>query len=172
MQFVSRRMMLVGLAALGTLWPGVGLADDDDQGEDDGRGKGQGRPSGAPRGQGQVAGTSRFRLVPVSQVNGGNGGSDFSTGSPGSDGLSSGVVTWPGGNAAASVALRGAMPNSGYDVKFVHWNDHLFDDLGTINTDGNGNFTGQTPNGLGGNGQRVGTFVLNRGGLDQYVAVI
>jgi hypothetical protein len=167
MQFVSRRMMLVGLAALGSLWPGVGLADDDDQGEDD-----HGNGNGNGNGRGRVfAGATTMRLVPVSQVNGGTGG-DFPANNPGTDALRSGVVSWAGGNNTAEVALRGAVANSGYDVQFERLNDHGREDLGTITTDGNGNFSGRTPNALGGNGQRVGTFVLNRGGQDQYVAVV
>ncbi|MBO0882939.1 MAG: hypothetical protein J2P17_21900, partial [Mycobacterium sp.] len=75
-------------------------------------------------------------------------------------------------NNKAFVTLRGAAANAGYDVAFERLNDHGREDLGTITTDGNGNFSGSTPNAFGGNGQRVGTFVLNRGGQDQYVGVI
>jgi hypothetical protein len=112
-----------------------------------------------------------MRLIPVNQINGGSGG-DFPASNPGSDALSSGALSWTGGNNGAFVSLRGAVANSGYDVTFERLNDHGREDLGTITTDGGGNFSGFTPNGLGGNGQRVGTFVLNRGGQDQYVAVI
>jgi hypothetical protein len=51
-------------------------------------------------------------------------------------------------------------------------NDHGREDLGTVNTDGSGNFSGNTPNGLGGNGNRIGTFVLIRNGQDQFVGVL
>ena len=177
MQFLSRRGMLVGLAAVCSLLPGLTYADQDDGGGqgDDGRGTPRGRPfTGIPFGQQPRADQSAFRsmrLVPVNQVNGGSGG-DFPASNPGSDPLSSGEIGFAGGNNAAFVTLRGAVANSGYDVAFERLNDHGREDLGTVTTDGNGNFSGSTPNGVGGNGQRVGTFVLNRGGQDQYVGVV
>jgi hypothetical protein len=172
-------MVLVGLAALGGLLPSVGLADNaqhdqDDQG-DSGRGNRRGFPFvGLPFGQQgeRLLGASHLRLIPVSQVNGGSNGSDFSTGSTGGDPLRSGDVAFTGGNDSIMIALQGAVANSGYDVQFQRLNDHGREDLGTVTTDGNGNFVGQTPNGLGGNGQRAGTFLLNRGGQDQYLGVV
>jgi hypothetical protein len=167
-------MVLVGLAAVAGLLPGIGLADENenDQGDDD-HGNPHGRPPGQQRQASQtISGTSHLRLIPVSQVNGGSQGGDFSTGSTGGDALSSGDVAFSGGNSTIMVVLRGAVANSGYDVQFQRLNDHGREDLGTVTTDGNGNFTGQTPNALGGNGQRAGTFVLNRAGQDQYVGVV
>ncbi len=105
-------------------------------------------------------------------MNGGTGGGDFAANNPGGDGLAAGMVQWGGGNTQALVALQSAAANSGYDVQFERFNDHGREDLGTITTDGNGNFSGATPNGLGGNGIRVGTFVLIRNGQDQYVAAM
>jgi hypothetical protein len=179
MQFVSRRMVLVGLAALGGLLPGVGLADNDQNDQDDrgdnGRGNPRGRPFvGFPFGQqGEpLLNTSHLRLIPVSQINGGTNGSDFSTSSTGGDPLRSGDVGFTGGNDTIMIALRGAVANSGYDVQFERLHDNQREDLGTVTTDANGNFVGRTPNGLGGNGQRAGTFVLNRAGQDQYLAVV
>jgi len=180
MQVLSRRGVLMGLAAVCSLWPGLTLADQDDgngQG-DDGHGAPRGRPfTGFPSGQQPRGDQStqvdnrRLRLVSVNQVNNGSGG-DFPASNPGSDGLSNGDIVWTGGNSQAFVTLRGAVANSGYDVAFERLNDHGREDLGTITTDGSGNFSGSTPNGLGGNGQRVGTFILNRGGQDQFVGVI
>lgn len=182
MQLVNRRRVLVGVAAFASLLPGVSLADSEGQGDqgDDGNGNGNGNGRGFAFGQGrgngngngQVSNAVRLRLVQVSQVNGGTGGSDFSASNPGGDGLSSGSVFWMGGTNAVMVNLRGATANSGYDVAFERLNDNGREDLGTVTTDGNGNFTGQTPNGLGGNGNRIGTFVLNRGGQDQFVGVL
>ena len=81
--------------------------------------------------------------------------------------------TWrPTGNGQVFVALQGAPANQGYDVQFERLNDHGREDLGTVTTDGNGNFNGMTPNGLGGNGNRVGSFVLIRNGQDQFVSCI
>ncbi len=169
----------MGLAAVCSMWPGLTLAD-----QDDGRGPGddgrapRDRPfPGFPFGQQPPPNQSpqflgqRLRLIPVNQINGGSGG-DFPASNPGSDALSDGQIVWTGSNAAAFVTLRGAVANSGYDVAFERLNDHGREDLGTITTDGGGNYSGSTPNGLGGNGQRIGTFVLNRGGQDQYVGVI
>jgi hypothetical protein len=166
--------VLVGLAAVCSLWPGLTLADQDDgNGDGNGQGNGRGRPGGFPFPFSQQPGNGglTMRLVQVSQSNGGTGG-DFPASSPGSDALSSGQIAWSGGNNGALVTLRGAVANSGYDVAFERLNDHGREDMGTITTDGNGNFSGATPTGLGGNGSRVGTFVLNRGGMDQYVAVL
>jgi len=97
---------------------------------------------------------------------------DRLAGNAGSDNLAVGVVQWNGGNAQVFVALQNAAANSGYDVQFERLNDHGREDLGTINTDGNGNFSGGAPNGLGGNGNRVGTFVLIHNGQDEFVACV
>jgi hypothetical protein len=162
----------MGLAAVCSLLPGLTLADQNDDGQgDDGHGGPRGRAVGQQGENGSQFVSRAMRLVPVNQINGGSGG-DFPASSPGSDALSSGVISWAGGNNTAFVRLRGAVASSGYDVAFERLNDHGREDLGTITTDSNGNFTGSTPSGLGGNGNRVGTFVLNRGGSDQYVGVI
>jgi hypothetical protein len=110
-----------------------------------------------------------LRLLRVSDVNGGTGGSDFSANNPGSDSLGRGWVRRADDNGVR-VRLRGAQASSTYDVQFEHLQDHGRDDLGNISTDGNGNFNGTTPNGLGSN--RVGVIVLIRDGHDQFVSAL
>ena len=186
-QSISRRVLVrmgAGVAALAALWPATALADGDD---DRRRGFGpQGRPfTGFPfgprpfvrpfpqmtTGVGSANGAVTLRLAPVGQINGGTGG-DFPANNPGGDGLGAGAVQWAGGNGQVFVALQGAAASQGYDVQFERFNDHGREDLGTVATDGNGNFSGATPSGLGGNGIRIGTFVLIRNGQDQYVAAL
>ncbi len=116
-------------------------------------------------------GASTMRLVTVGAVNGGSGGSDFSGNNPGGDGLQDGMVAADTNSRRVFVALRGAVNNTSYDVQFERFQDHNREDLGSVNTDDDGNFFGNTPNNLGG-GNRVGTFVLTRNGNDQYAATL
>ncbi len=116
-------------------------------------------------------GASTMRLVTVGAVNGGSGGSDFSGNNPGGDGLQAGMVAADTNSRRVFVMLRGAVNNTSYDVQFERFQDHNREDLGSVNTDDQGNFFGNTPNDLGG-GNRVGTFVLTRNGNDQFAATL
>ncbi|MBV9355107.1 MAG: hypothetical protein JO023_06215 [Chloroflexi bacterium] len=116
-------------------------------------------------------GASTMRLVTVGAVNGGSGGSDFSGNNPGGDGLQAGMVAADTNSRRVFVMLRGAVNNTSYDVQFERFQDHNREDLGSVNTDDQGNFFGNTPNDLGGS-NRVGTFVLTRNGNDQFAAAL
>jgi hypothetical protein len=171
----AAKLALSAPLALAALQPASALAwggNNDDQGEDhDDRGHRFGligRECSAGSFAGFQGGGTAFPLVPVGQVNGGTGGGDFGASNPGSDGLGAGEVM-VNGNHQVFLALRGAAANAGYDVQFERLNDHGREDLGGINTDGNGNFMGMTPNVLGGT-NRVGAFVLIRSGADEYVS--
>jgi hypothetical protein len=116
-------------------------------------------------------GASTMRLVTVGAVNGGSAGSDFSGSNPGGDGLQGGMVAADTDSRRVFVLLRGAVNNTSYDVQFERFQDHNREDLGSVNTDDDGNFFGNTPNDLDG-GNRVGTFVLTRNGNDQFAATL
>ena len=158
--------------------PGVAFAKDHEDGDTDADDQGDDRDHG-PRGRAlgvncrpdvnfgpQFNGTSTS--LPLVMVNTATNGGDFAANAPGGDALSSGAV-FVNGSKQVFVALRGAVANAGYDVQFVRLHDDGREDLGTITTDTNGNFNGMTPNALGG-GNRVGAFVLIRGGADMYVS--
>jgi hypothetical protein len=173
----AAKLAVVTPLALAIL-PGVASAkdhgDNDNDGDDQqGPGHGRGRALGlncAPNanvGPQFNGARSALPLVGVGSVNGGTGGGDFTASNPGSDGLGAGEV-FVNDAKQVFVGLRGAVANAGYDVQFVRLHDDGREDLGTITTDTNGTFNGTAPNALGG-GNRVGAFVLIRGGADEYV---
>jgi hypothetical protein len=130
--------------------------NNDDQGDED-------------NGNGNGNGGFKVRLVRVSEVNGGTGGSDFTASNPGTDLLEQGDVAHSDSNGV-HVHLHGAQASSTYDVQFERLQDHGREDLGNISTNGSGNANATTPNGLGSN--RVGVIVLTRGGQDQFVSAL
>jgi hypothetical protein len=101
----------------------------------------------------------------------------------GNDQLSAGEVrvvaaagSWDG---TVHVTLRGAPANTQYQVIFLRLNDlggGGVNDLGTITTDGHGNFRGTTPNKIpdpGGNKLgRQGVFVLRRNNQNHFVSCV
>jgi hypothetical protein len=113
-------------------------------------------------------GASSFRLATVNSV---SGSVDFGPTNGGNDGLRAGMIAADSDSHQVFVVLRGANGNTGYDVQFVPFQSRNREDLGTVNTDDRGDFSGLTPNTLG-SGNRVGTFVVSRGGGDQFVAAI
>lgn len=179
----SRRSIMKAAATLAvagplalTILPGIAAAKDDHDGEDDDG------PPGANRGRGRKLGLlcrpgtvnaanieNSLSLVPVSTVNGGTGGGDFTATNPGSDALAVGGAIAVSDAKQVLVMLRGAVGNAQYDVQFVRLHDGGREDLGSFTTDVNGNFNGAAPNALGGS-NRAGGFVLIRGGSDEYVS--
>jgi len=124
-----------------------------------------------PPGQVNARFTRRlFELTPVGAVNGGSGGADFTATSAGSDALASGAV-FLAGNRQAVLFLRGAAASASYEVFFERFQDHGREDLGAVTTDARGNANGPAPNTLGGS-NRVGVFVVARGGSDEFVSTL
>lgn len=181
----SRRSLMSAAAKLAitaplalAVLPSVALADGDDQGEDNDDRK-RGNRFGQIGRECTVAGVAGFQrgamalpLVPVSQVNGGTGGSDFQSGNVANpvDPLGTGEIM-VNGNHQVSVAVRGAMANTQYDVRFERlWDHDRSEDPGGFTTDGNGNFAGVLGSALSGT-NRVGCFVVTRnGGADEYIS--
>ena len=146
--------------------PFVAFADDDQNDNNDDNGNHNGEDN---NGNGNGNGGSRVRLLRVSDVNNGTGGSDFSANNPGNDPLESGEVTHSDSNGV-HVHLKGAQGSSTYDVQFERLQDRGREDLGNVSTDSHGNVNATTPNGLGSN--RVGVIVLIRNGQDEFVSVL
>jgi hypothetical protein len=166
-----RRTFGLGLiTALIATAPFAAYADDDHNHDDNGGGDDNHNDNhDENNGNGNGNGSFRIRLVRVSDVNGGTGGSDFTASNPGTDSLEQGDVAHSDSNVV-HVHLQGAQGSSTYDVQFERLQDHGREDLGNITTNSSGNFNGSTPNGLGSN--RVGVIVLSRGGQDQFVSAL
>jgi len=160
-------------AVLVALQGGVALAarpDSDPDNDGDGNSQGRGRAKHQPNLPGGPRGAVSVPLCRVPDVQNGN---DYPS-NGGSNSLTSGevrVTRGENGNAdRVWVSLRGASPNTAYDVNFVRFNDHGREDLQSLTTDGGGNVSGFTPVALSGTStKRVGVFVLIAGGQDQFV---
>ncbi len=105
--------------------------------------------------------TFRAELCRVSTVP----ATDFVATSAGTDPLDRGRLQVEGDRV--EIRLRRARPNSTYLVQFAHGGSR--DSLGDIKTDAEGDFEGTAPQALPGE-NRVGFFVLSRGGGDHFVS--
>jgi len=167
----AAKLALAAPLALAVL-PGVAAAKDHEDGGDDGDDGRRGRALGLNCAPNTTNNNNQFNGamsgLPLVGVASASTGGDFAATSGGTDALSAGEV-FVNSAKQVFVALRGAVANAGYDVQFVRLHDDGREDLGTITTDTNGNFNGNAPNALG-SGNRVGAFVLIRGGSDEYVS--
>jgi hypothetical protein len=111
--------------------------------------------------------------LPLSRVSATSGGD---LGGGGSDALDRGQVhvqSAKGSNdTEVTVAIKGSdQRNADYQLQFRHYNDHGSDNIGgTFRTNDHGDFHGRVGT-LSGN-HRVGVFVIQRGGTDQYVTSV
>jgi hypothetical protein len=168
---IAAKLAIATPLALAAL-PTIAAAKDGDHDDDDDDARRRGRGNGLPPGlvKDRIQQRSGFMLVPVGAVNGGAGGADFTATSAGGDALATGAV-FVADNRQAVVVLRGVAASTAFEVFFERFQDHGREDLGAITSDAGGNFNGRAPNVLGGN-NRVGTFVVARGGSDEFVSTM
>jgi hypothetical protein len=180
----SFKLALAAPAAIAALHAGTALADDGDHDKDDDKDRGRGRgnndrrlnlPAAVGRRISYFADLSRLNDIAPGDFTGANPPSDLNTLDP----LSSGWVAVGRARADAAsmvhVSLRGAGKSLSYLVQFVRVKDQGRENVGTITTDGKGNFHGVAGALPGAGGKnRAGIFVLNRNvngtNVDEYVA--